>query len=214
MENHSTTESPPRAEQEFWNGRFAGADYLFGTEPNEFLVSQRHRLHSGQQALMVADGEGRNGVWLAQQGLSVVSVDFSPVAQAKARMLANRAGVSMEVVEANIGDWAWPEKAFDLVAAIFIQFAPPEMRERIFVGMEKALKPGGVLIMQGYRPEQVDYGTGGPPRRENMYTESLLRAAFGDMNILHLEQHDSVIKEGTGHDGISALIDFVAQKHS
>jgi SAM-dependent methyltransferase len=162
--------------------------------------------------LSVADGEGRNGVWLARQGLVVTSVDFSPVGQAKARALAQETGVSLEIVEADLAMWSWPAAAYDVVAAIFIQFAPPPHRTKIFAGMKRALKPGGLLILEGYRPKQLEYGTGGPPVAENMYTRELLESAFGDMEILHLAEYDAEIEEGAGHKGMSALIDLVAQK--
>lgn len=196
-----------------WNQRFTDADdYLFGRTPSAFLESQKDVLPASGRALAIADGEGRNGVWLAQQGLSVVSMDFSPIGQAKARKLAAEAGVEIEAILADIFTWDWPEAEFDLIAGIFFQFADPDQRAGIFAGIRKALKPGGILILQGYRPEQVDYGTGGPPQRENMYTEELLREAFGDWEILHLHSHDSEVAEGEGHVGMSALIELVARK--
>lgn len=195
-----------------WNERFSAPGYLFGTAPNRFLASQQERLRRGQRALAVADGEGRNGVWLAQQRLAVTSVDFSPVALAKARDLARRAGVTIETIEADLANWAWPAAAFDAVVAIFIQFAPPPIRAKIFAGMKSALTPGGILILEGYRPKQIEYGTGGPPHAENMYTRELLEAAFAGMEFLHLREYDAVIEEGAGHQGLSALIDFVARK--
>jgi hypothetical protein len=99
-----------------------------------------------------------------------------------------------------------------LVVAIFIQFAGPDDRARLFALMKDALKPGGILMLHGYRPKQIEYGTGGPPHAENMYTEELLREAFSDMDILHLESYDREIQEGEGHAGLSALIDLVARK--
>jgi SAM-dependent methyltransferase len=195
-----------------WNERFSAPGYLFGTAPNRFLASAKHLLVPGQRALAVADGEGRNGVWLAQQGLAVTSVDFSPVALAKARQLAERSGVGIETIEADLAGWEWPSAAFDVVVAIFVQFAPPPMRARMFAGMKAALKPRGLLILEGYRPEQVDYGTGGPPNREHMYTKELLETSFADMEILHLKEYDAVIEEGSGHNGRSALIDLIARK--
>ncbi len=195
-----------------WNERFAAPGYRFGTAPNRFLESQKHRLKQGQRALAVADGEGRNGVWLARQGLVVTSVDISPVGQAKARALAKEAGLTMEVIEADLATWSWPAAAYDVVAAIFIQFAPPPQRAKIFAAMKRTLKPGGLLIIEGYRPKQLEYGTGGPPIAENMYTRELLESVFGDMEILHLSEYDAEIEEGAGHKGMSALIDLVAQK--
>ena len=195
-----------------WNARFASTDYLFGTEPNAFLAAQRDRLSPGQKALAIADGEGRNGVWLARQGLDVTSVDFSPLALAKAERLAAEAGIGLTTECVDLEQWQWGPPRFDVIAAIFIQFAPPPLRSLIFRGIKEALKPGGLLLLQGYRPEQITYGTGGPPVPENMYTATLLRESFADMAILHLEEHDSHISEGTGHHGMSALIDLVARK--
>lgn len=197
-----------------WDERYASEDYLFGTEPNEFLVSQLDLLKPGMSCLAVADGEGRNGVWLAQQGLRVLSVEASAVALDKAKKLARQRGVAIDFEQADVAHWQWGENRFDAVAAIFIQFAPPALREQIFAGIKRCLKPGGLLLLQGYTPRQLEYKTGGPPAAENMYTLELLHNAFGDMEIMHLREHDGHIGEGTGHSGMSALIDLVARKHN
>lgn len=195
-----------------WNARFRGDDYLFGTAPNRFLAAQARYLRPGQTALAIADGEGRNGVFLAKQGLKVLSVDFSPVAVAKARRLAAREGVALETECADLAAWAWGRERFDAIAGIFIQFADAPLRAHLFQGMRDALKPGGVIFIQGYRPEQVGYGTGGPKELDHLYTAAMLRTAFAGFDILHLAEHDEVICEGTGHDGMSALVDLVARK--
>ncbi len=195
-----------------WDARYDGDDYVFGTEPNAFLVSQARRLRPGMRALAVADGEGRNGVWLAQQGLSVLSVDASGVGLEKARRLAGACGVHLKTELADLADWDWGVARLDVVVAIFIQFAGPALRDAMFQGMQRALKPGGLLLLQGYRPEQLAYGTGGPSDVRNLYTGDLLRAAFAGMEIEHLREHDSVLAEGHGHNGMSALIDLVARK--
>jgi SAM-dependent methyltransferase len=195
-----------------WDRRYAQPDYLFGTEPNAFLARQIGRLQPGWRALAVADGEGRNGVWLAEQGLSVRSIDSSAVAQDKARSLARARGVEMEVDLVDLDAWTWPQAEFDLVAAIFIQFAPPDLRARLFADMARALKPGGLLLLEGYRPEQIAYGTGGPSLSQNLYTEALLREAFADLEILDLLAYDAEVQEGAGHHGRSALIDLVARR--
>ncbi|PWE17410.1 SAM-dependent methyltransferase [Marinicauda salina] len=195
-----------------WDERYATEAYVYGEAPNAFLASCLERLRPGDRALAVADGEGRNGVWLAEQGLDVVSVDASAVGLEKARRLAGKRGVFPEFIQADLFAWDWPEAAFDVVAAIFIQFAGPGDRPRLFESMKRSLKPGGALILQGYRPEQVALGTGGPPAPENMYTETMLRDAFADFEIAHLRAHDDVIEEGAGHSGLSALIDLVALK--
>lgn len=198
--------------REFWDERYSAGHYVFGTEPNKFLATQSHLLKPGQQVLAVADGEGRNGVWLARHGADVLSVDFSPVAQEKAKRLAVENEVTIRFELADLLNWEWGENRFDIIVAIFIQFAGPEGRAQMFDSIKRALKPGGYLIMQGYTPKQVEYKTGGPPHAENMYTAELLQDSFGDFEILHLREHEEAINEGTGHSGHSALIDLVARK--
>mgnify|MGYP001766590366 CR=1 FL=1 len=201
------------AEFDRWNTRFAASDtYVFGTAPNAFLASCRDLLPKAGRAFAIADGEGRNGVFLAECGLEVVSVDFSPAAQVKARALATSRGVTMETVTADLLTWDWPEEAFDAVAAIFFQFATPPERAEIFARIRRALKPGGLLILEGYRPEQIAYGTGGPKTPENMYTRELLEAAFGDFVDLRIDAYDAEFAEGDGHCGMSAVIDLVGRR--
>ncbi|MEI7457174.1 MAG: class I SAM-dependent methyltransferase [Nitrosomonadales bacterium] len=197
-----------------WNERYSGEEYHFGTEPNAFLVSQQNRLQPGMSCLAVADGEGRNGVWLTEQGLQVLSVDSASVAVEKARALAQLRGVKMDCELVDLAHWDWPESRFDLVAGIFIQYANPAAREQQFAGIKRCLKPGGLLLLQGYTPRQLEYKTGGPSAVENLYTEALLLDAFADMDILHLSEHDGEIQEGAGHSGMSALIDLVARKRA
>jgi len=200
------------SEFERWESRFAVPEYVFGKAPNAFLKSKAHLLKRGQKALAFADGEGRNGVFLAEQGLDVLSLDFSPNAVAKAKALAKERGVSLRIEKANIFTWDWPPAAFDVVVGIFFQFASPDQRTKLFVNIKKTLKPGGLLLIEGYRPEQVDLKTGGPPQRENMYTTKMLQEAFGDFAELDIKEHDSVVDEGSGHKGLSALIDLVGRK--
>ncbi len=195
-----------------WDKVFDSPDYVYGVSPNAFLASQKQRLKPGGRALALADGEGRNGVWLTEQGLDVLSLDGSAVAQEKAKKLAAEKGVQLSFELADLSTWAFPGGAFDLVAAIFIQFAGPELRERHFKGIVQALKPGGLLLLTGYRVEQLQYGTGGPPVESHLYTEDMLRDAFSALEILDLNSHDSEMSEGTKHSGRSALIDLVARK--
>ena len=197
---------------DFWNARYDTDAYIFGTAPNVFLASQAGLIRPGMRALAIADGEGRNGVWLAEQGAQGHAIDVSPVALEKARRLAAERGVELAFEQADVLNWNWPEGAYDLVAAIFIQFAPPPERDRVIAGIRRALKPGGVLILQGYTPKQIEFGTGGPPHAANLYTAELLREWFGDWTILHLAEHESLVSEGTQHHGMSALVDLVARK--
>src|SRR3954452_17082047 len=128
-----------------WEGRFSAPGYVFGTEPNAFLKSQVHLLKAGQKALTLADGEGRNGVWLAEQGLDVLTVDFSPTALEKSRKLADERGATLRTEQADLASWSWPREEFDVVVGIFFQFATPEQRPGFFTGIKQALRPGGLL---------------------------------------------------------------------
>ena len=197
-----------------WDARYAGDDYLFGQAPNAFLAAQVARLPTGGSALALADGEGRNGVWLAEQGLEVLSVDSSSVAQEKARRLARTRGVDLRLELADLETWPFPERRFDVIAGIFIQFAGPALRTQLFAAIKRGLKPGGLLLLEGYRPEQLEYGTGGPPIAENLYTEPMLREAFGDLEVVELASYDAEIREGAAHNGMSALIDLVARQQA
>ena len=144
------------SEYERWEGRFGVPDYVFGKAPNYFLASCKALLPKSGKVLAVADGEGRNGVWLAEQGLDVLSIDFSPSAQHKAQALANERGVSLSFERTDVHSWHYPEAAFDVVVEIFTQFSSPAERAMKWAGMRKALKPGG--LEQYYR----DNVMGGP----------------------------------------------------
>ena len=198
----------------FWSARYrdAGDDYLFGTAPNKFLASQAERFSAGMKILAVADGEGRNSVWLAEQGCAVTATEISPVALEKAAKLARGRHVAVDFMQADILAWTWPTAAFDAVVGIFIQFVGPAERARQLAGMKQAVKPSGLLFLQGYTPKQLEYGTGGPSAVENLYTEALLREIFSDWEIVLLHEHEDLIDEGRGHSGRSALIDLIARK--
>jgi SAM-dependent methyltransferase len=195
-----------------WEQRFAAQDYVFGTAPNAFLAAQLGLLPKQGRALAIADGEGRNGVWLAQQGLDVLSIDFSPSAQAKARALADMRGVKIRTELIDVTQYDWPDSAFDVVIDIFTQFSDPIARADKFAGIRKALKTGGLLLLQGYRPEQIAYGTGGPKCADNMYTRALLEREFASFRRLQIEEYDTEMHEGSAHAGMSAVIDLVGWK--
>jgi SAM-dependent methyltransferase len=200
------------SEFENWQQRYSGAAYVFGEEPNAFLVSRRDLLPKGARALAVADGEGRNGVWLAEQGLDVLSLDFSPIAQDKAQALAAKRNARLTFEVADVHEWSYPEQAYDVVVEIFAQFSSPAQRARKWAGMKRTLKPGGLLLIEGYTPKQLDYGTGGPKARENLYTRTLLEAEFGGFSCIDIAEAERTLSEGAGHSGMSAVIDLVAWK--
>jgi len=197
---------------ETWNARFAGSDYLFGEAPNAFLTCEAHWIPAGGSVLCVADGEGRNSVWLAERGLRVTAFDFAQNAVDKARQLAQRRNVSVDFHVADIETWRFEAARYDAVVAIFIQFLGPKARDDVFARMQSAVKPGGLFLLEGYRPEQLQYRTGGPGVIENLYTREWVEHAFADWQMLLLREYDAVLHEGTRHSGMSALIDVVARK--
>lgn len=201
-----------------WNARYrdAGDEYLFGTEPNRFLAHRAGLLRNGRTAVSVADGEGRNSVWLAEQGLEVTAVEISPVAVEKARRLAAGCKRPIRFVVADMLAPDWPpadmHAAFDWVIGVFIQFVGAAERTRQFAAMKQLARPGGRILLQGYTPKQLDYATGGPASLENLYTRNILLDAFADWEIEELVDYEDDITEGTGHKGRSALIGLVARK--
>ena len=201
-----------------WSKRYrdAGEHYLFGTEPNRFLAHRAGLLQNGRTALSIADGEGRNSVWLAEQGLAVTAIEISAVAVEKARRLAAGRKVGVEFIQADILAPGWPpaglHDTFDWVIGIFIQFVGPQDRERQFAAMMQLTRPGGRILLQGYMPKQLDYKTGGPSAVENLYTRELLESAFAGWQIEEPVDYEEDVAEGVGHKGRSALIGLVARK--
>jgi SAM-dependent methyltransferase len=201
------------SEFERWQGRYAATDYVFGEEPNAFLAAQRDLLPKSGRALAVADGEARNGVWLAQQGLDVHSIDWSPNAHAKARALAAKRGVSLQLETVEIGDFAFPDAAYDVVVEIFTQFSTPSERALKWAGMLRSLKPGGLLLIEGYTPKQLEYATGGPKELDRLYTREMLEQAFAPaLSRYEIREYDTHMTEGAGHSGMGAVIDLVGWK--
>jgi SAM-dependent methyltransferase len=198
---------------DFWNARFNKPEFIFGLEPNEYLVQQSNaHLTAGQKILCISDGEGRNGVWLAKQGMCVTGFDVSDIALAKAKQFALESKVTVQYSLCDTDSFDWAKDDYDAVAGIFIQFADPEMRARIFKQVYQALKPGGIFILQGYTPKQLEYKTGGPSLIEHLYTEEMIRELASDFEILDLCCYEKSLSEGARHSGISALLGLVAKK--
>jgi cyclopropane fatty-acyl-phospholipid synthase-like methyltransferase len=198
---------------DFWNKRFNTPDYIFGKAPNEYLETQaKHHLKQGDSVLCVADGEGRNSVWLAKQGMQVDAFDVSEIALQKAIALATAEAAQVQFTLASTETWNWQPNHYDAVVGIFIQFADPIMRARLFAQMASTLQPGGVLIVQGYTPKQLEFKTGGPSILEHLYTEDMIRNAISDLEVLDLCVYEKSLSEGPKHTGMSALLGLVARK--
>ncbi|WP_425049637.1 class I SAM-dependent methyltransferase [Psychromarinibacter sp. S121] len=196
----------------FWDDRYDRSDYLFGTRPAGFVEQQAHHIPDNARVLAVADGEGRNSVWLAKRGMDVTAMDNSQVGLGKARALAAQEGVRVEFQYADILSYAWAAESYDAVLGVYFQFLSPDDRPAVFHGFDAAVRPGGLLMIHGFAPRQVDYGTGGPGKVENMYTLDLLHDAFPGYEVLHEADYDAHVDSGEGHNGTAALIDFVARK--
>lgn len=196
----------------FWDQRYAAPGYIFGVEPNAFLAASATRFTPGMQVLDIACGEGRNSVWLARQGCEVTGIDISPLALAKARALASDQSARVTFEEADLHTWTWPVSACDAVVCIFIQFAAPEGRAALFARMLDALRPGGLLFLQGFTPAQLQYNSGGPKEVSHLYTAEMLRSLLADVQILHLCEHEGDLSEGSKHVGRAALVDLIARK--
>ncbi|MDJ0567427.1 MAG: class I SAM-dependent methyltransferase [Pleurocapsa sp. MO_192.B19] len=200
---------------QFWDKRYEESDYVYGTEANQFLTEQQHRLESGMKTLVVGDGEGRNGVWLASQGLEVLSIDLSPVGLKKAEALATQRKVKIQTQCADLTSWNWPKATYDLVVAIYVHFAP-EVRQRMHRSMLEALKPGGLIILEAFNLEQlqyqIKYDSGGPKIPAMLYRPEMLQQDFAGGKILELTETITDLHEGQYHHGKASVIRLVLQQ--
>jgi protein-L-isoaspartate O-methyltransferase len=200
----------------FWDQRYGDSNFIYGEEPNAYLFSQRERFRPGMRALVPGDGEGRNGVWLASLGLDVVTVDLSEAGVEKAKKLAEKRGVRISATQADLTQWNWPIGEFDVVAAIFLHL-PPDIRQPIHRKILAAIRPGGLLIIEAFRPEQVSYrekykSKGGPPGAEMMFSEAMFREDFADAEEIELASGEIDLSEGTHHRGLGAVVHGVFRR--
>ena len=200
---------------QFWDKRYSESDYAYGTKANQFLIEQKHRLEPGMKTLVVGDGEGRNGVWLALQGLDVLSVDLSPVGLRKAEALADRDRVKIKTLCADLTSWQWSQATYDLVVAIYVHF-DPKVRQRMHRSMLEALKPGGLLILEAFNPKQLQYQTkynsGGPKIAEMLYQPEMLQTDFAGGKILELTETITELREGQYHRGKASVVRLILQR--
>ena len=194
-----------------WDERYTGGDFQFGEAPNLFLVEQAHRLRRGMRALAVGDGEGRNGVWLAGQGLDATSVDWSAVGLAKAAALAARRGVPLATEVADLTRWTWPEARFDLIAWIFVHL-PPEDRAVAAAGAMRALAPGGLLVMECFTPAQEGRRSGGPKDPALLWSRALVERHFAGLEVLELLEGAVRLDEGPRHQGLAEVVRAVLRR--
>lgn len=205
----------PAAMASMWDKRYSATEYAYGEAPNTF-VSERSAAAfpgTGKRILCLAEGEGRNAVFLAEQGHDVVGVDMSSVGLDKANALAEKKGVRIETQVANLADYDMGEGSWDGIVAIFAHFPPP-VRARVLGSIARALRPGGALLLEGYTPAQLEYKTGGPPKAAMMFTKEILSDEL-ESDALDFEYCEEVVRdinEGTCHTGKGAVVQLIARK--
>ena len=194
-----------------WDHRFSIDDYLFGKEPAKALLELENYLVPNGETFVVADGEGRNSVYLASKGYKVTASDSSKVANEKAQELALSRSVKVNYRVEDFFDIDWSEKQYDNVVGICFQFVPPQKINEALLGLRAATKKGGILLIHGYTPDQIELGTGGPKDVSLMYTRKTFTNVFKDDEIIVNEEYRANLSEGVGHNGTSAMIDFIAR---
>jgi hypothetical protein len=196
-----------------WDARFAGDDYVYGTEPNDFLVEQVAHLPIGGRVLCLAEGEGRNAVWLARQGFAVTAIDSSSVGLAKAARLAEQYRVTIEFVHADLTDFAIAPDSFDAIASIWCHLPQP-LRSQVHAAAAAGLRSGGVFLLEAYTPRQLALGTGGPQVVDLLVEPSELAAELPGLDAVLVHEIEREIHEGALHDGRSAVAQAIFVKPS
>jgi SAM-dependent methyltransferase len=193
-----------------WNERYSSPGYAYGTEPNDFLAAVATRIPPGR-VLSIADGEGRNGVFLATLGYDVTSVDASSVGLAKAQGLAAERGVRIATVVADLADYVISPGSWQGIVSIFCHL-PPALRRRVHEQVVRGLAPDGVYVLEAYSVQQLRHGTGGPTSTELLPTLEALRAELAGLDLLHAVEIERDIHEGALHHGPSAVVQVLARK--
>lgn len=194
-----------------WDQRFAADHYVYGTEPNAYLRSQSWRLPKAGAALSVADGEGRNGVFLAQAGLEVLAVDSSQVGLDKAQDLARSRDVCLRTLTTDLGEWGWRRDAFDVVVSIYAHF-PPVLRRQINRHIVDSLRPGGLIILEAFHKDQVPLTSGGPKDPDMLYDLAMIEQDFAGLETLERLSGIVRLDEGPLHQGEARVVRYVGRR--
>ena len=197
--------------QQFWDQRYSTPGFVYGTEPNRFLVEQVMHLPVGARVLCLADGEGRNGVWLARQGFDVTSVDVSPQGVDKARRLATQMGVVLNTEVADVTEFDLGHAQWDAIVSIFLHL-PAHARTKLHSRAVLALKPGAVFLWEGYGPEQLSRSTGGPKDAALLPALDEVAGDFSDCALVHSWSGSRLVQEGSLHTGEGCVTQLVARK--
>ncbi|MFP2907481.1 class I SAM-dependent methyltransferase [Pyxidicoccus sp. 3LFB2] len=195
-----------------WNSRYSVQEYVFGTQPNDFLVEATPSLPPAPaRALSLGEGEGRNAIHLASLGYQVTAVDASDVGLRKAERLAVERGVSVETVVSDLADFTLAPETWDVVVIIFCHLLMP-LRRQVHRAAVACLRPGGVLVLEAYTPAQLALRTGGPPMREALYTAEELHEDFAGLELPVLREFERKVVEGKLHTGRAAVVQVLGRK--
>jgi SAM-dependent methyltransferase len=196
-------------DESFWNQRYAGENYLYGTEPNSFLAEHSNML--GGPVLSISEGEGRNAVFLALRGLEVLGVDISSIALEKAKKLAESHNVNINTTLADLATYKPEENHYGAVVSISAHL-PSTIRKHLYPLIERSLKPDGIFILEAYSENQLSRDTGGPKDIDMLMTVDKLRREFPNLEPILLREIEREVSEGTGHRGMASLVQFIARK--
>jgi SAM-dependent methyltransferase len=194
-----------------WDQRYGSPEYFYGTAPNEFLREQITAFPAGGRVLCLGDGEGRNGVFLAEHGFEVVSLDLSSVGLAKAARLAHERGVALGLVHADLKDYVIAAGAWDGVTSIWCHLPRP-LRQRVHREIVLGLRPGGALVYLAYTPAQLAFTSGGPREPELLPTLAELRSELAGLRLETAIERERQVQEGRAHRGLSAVVEIVARQ--
>jgi len=196
-----------------WDKRFNTDEYVYGENPNAFVNQQAHLFKQGMRVLAIAEGEGRNAVWLAEQGVAVDMWEYSRVGLDKANRLAERRGVTLHTRLVDLAEADWPENVYDAIVCIYGHF-PDHVKKSVIAGVGRALKPGGYFVTEVYSEAQLTYGTGGPKQKELLYTRSDFATLMDSFKTIHFFDGTVERHEGSLHNGESAVLQYIGQKVS
>ena len=191
-----------------WDERYSAQEYAYGTNPNKFLEANVSTIPKGK-VLSLAEGEGRNAVFLAKQGYSVTAVDSSLVGLNKATKLAEENGVIVEFIHADLAEYDLGENKWDGIVSIFCPL-PSSIRKQLYKKVEAALKRNGVFLLEAYTPAQLKYGTGGGNSVDLMQSKESLRLELAGLKFKHLIEQERDVVEGIYHTGIGSVVQAIA----
>jgi SAM-dependent methyltransferase len=192
-----------------WDERYAAAEYVYGTEPNDFLAEHAHELVG--PVLSLAEGEGRNGVYLATLGLEVHGVDGSAVGLAKAQALARARGVTIHTEVVDLADFAPEPERYGAVISIWAHLPSP-LRARLYPVVERSLRPGGLFLLEAYSLDQLAYDTGGPKDPDHLMSIAKIERELPGLEPILLRERVRDVQEGKLHAGASAVVQFLGRK--